>query len=241
VTSDLYAVSLDTRDPAAMARFYAGLTGWHEVPDPDPGAFSLLPEGGTGFRLRFLPADTPKLDQNWAHWDMPTSSPEDMAATVQRALDLGAQHLDIGQGPDAENVVLADPEGNELDVIEPGNNFLANTGFLGCLASDGTQAVGYFWSAALGWPLVWDQDEETAIQPPGGTGSKISWGGPPVEAKPPKHRIHLDVVPRDGDVAAEMERLLGLGATHRDIGQGEVPWTVLSDPDGNEFCVRPRD
>ena len=61
-------------------------------------------------------------------------------------------------------MVLADPEGNEFCVIEPGNNFLADTGFIGALSSDGTQEVGYFWSEALGWPLVWDQDEETAIQ-----------------------------------------------------------------------------
>ena len=61
-------------------------------------------------------------------------------------------------------MVLADPEGNEFCVIEPGNNFLADCGFIGALAGDGSQEVGYFWSEALGWPLVWDQDQETAIR-----------------------------------------------------------------------------
>ena len=75
--------------------------------------------------------------------------------------------------------MLADPEGNEFCVIEPGNAFLAGCGFLGELACDGTRDVGLFWSEALGWPLVWDQDEETAIQSPRG-GTKVAWGGPPV-------------------------------------------------------------
>ena len=56
--------------------------------------------------------------------------------------------------------------------------------------------VGYFWSAALGWPLVWDQDEETAIRAPDGTGPFITWG-PPVAPKIGKNRLHLDIAPPD--------------------------------------------
>ena len=51
--------------------------------------------------------------------------------------------------------MLADPEGNEFCVIEPGNNFLADCGFIGPLACDGSQQVGYFCSQALGWPSPW--------------------------------------------------------------------------------------
>lgn len=75
----------------------------------------------------------------------------------------------------AQHVMLADPEGNEFDVIEPGNDFLAGWGFICPLTGDGTQAVGYFWSEALGWPLVWDQAQETTIRSPHG-GPKITWG-----------------------------------------------------------------
>jgi hypothetical protein len=156
---------------------------------------------------------------------------------VARALELGGRHIDIGQLPEELHVVLADPEGNEFCVIEPGNNFLADTGFIGALSSDGSQEVGYFWSKALDWPLVWDQDQETAIQSPRG-GSKISWGGPPFRAKTGKNRLHFDLAPpADGDQQGEVDRLLALGATHIDIGQGDVDWVVLADPDGNEFCV----
>ena len=107
--------------------------------------------------------------------------------------------------------MLPDPEGNEFCVIEPGNNFLADCGFVGELACDGSQEVGYFWSEALGWPLVWDQDQETAIQSPGG-GTKIAWGGPPVAPKTGKNRLHFDLAPPvGGDQQAEVDRLVTLG------------------------------
>jgi hypothetical protein len=51
-----------------------------------------------------------------------------------------------------------------------------------------------------------------------------------------KNRLHLDLAAGD-DWQAEVDRLLALGATRADIGQGDVPWTVLADPEGNEFCV----
>ena len=103
--------------------------------------------------------------------------------------------------------MLADPEGNEFCVIEPGNNFLADCGFIGALACDGSQEVGYFWSEALGWPLVWDQDQETAIRSPHG-GPKITWGGPPLMPRTGKNRLHFDLAPPlDGDQRAEVDRL----------------------------------
>jgi hypothetical protein len=57
------------------------------------------------------------------------------------------------------------------------------------------------------------------------------------EAKTVKNRLHLDLRPVGGSHQAEVERLIGLGARPADIGQGEVPWVVLADPEGNEFCV----
>jgi hypothetical protein len=133
--------------------------------------------------------------------------------------------------------VLADPEGNEFCVIEPGNTFLADCGFIGALSSDGLQEVGYFWSEALGWPLVWDQDGETAIRSPHG-GPKITWGGPPLAPRTGKSRLHLDLAaPVGGNQEAEVERLLSLGAKRADVGQGQVSWEVMTDPGGNVFCV----
>ena len=89
-----------------------------------------------------------------------------LVALALRALDLGGAHVDVGQSPDEDHVVLADPDGNELCVIPPDNQFLAGTGVVGAVNCDGTATLGRFWSAVLDWPLVWDQDEETAIQSP---------------------------------------------------------------------------
>ena len=176
MTANLVALTFDANDPAVLARFWAGVLGRELVDDPDdPDVFVLLPSDDTGFRIEFAPTQEPKTGPNQMHFDLTSASLEEQQATVARALELGGRHIDIGQGPDADHVVMADPEGNEFCVIEAGNNFLADTGLIGALSSDGTQAVGYFWSEALGWPLVWDQDEETAIQSPQG-GSKISLG-----------------------------------------------------------------
>ncbi|MGW0484608.1 VOC family protein [Nonomuraea sp. NPDC003214] len=237
MTSQLVALSFDAHDPVRLARFWAGVLGWESADDPREG-ITLLPADDTGFRLRFLPSQEDKLVQNRMHFDLTSSSLENQRETVARALELGGRHIDIGQSPDDPHVVLADPEGNEFCVIEPGNKFLADCGFIGALSCDGSQQVGYFWSEALGWPLVWDQDEETAIRSPHG-GPKIAWGGPPVAAKQGKARLHFDITPADGDQRAEVDRLLSLGAQRIDLGQGDVPWVVMADPDGNEFCVLP--
>ena len=187
--------------------------------------------------LWFVPSPTEKVGPNRVHAHLTSASPADQKHTVETALGLGASHLDIGQRPEEEHVVLADPEGNEFCVIEPGNAYLAGCGVLGELTCDGTREVGLFWSEALGWPLVWDQDQETAIQSPGG-GTKIAWGGRPLAPKAGKNRAHFDLAPpADGDQQAEVERLVSLGATPVDIGQGEVSWVVMTDPDGHEFCV----
>jgi catechol 2,3-dioxygenase-like lactoylglutathione lyase family enzyme len=158
--SRLVALSIDANDPHKLSRFWSGLLGWH----PGDDGTTLRPDDDTGFDLRFRPTDEPKAGQNRAHFDLTSTSLEGQQQTVARALELGGRHTDVGQRPEEGHVVLADPDGNEFCVIEPGNNFLADCGFVGALACDGSQAVGYFWSEALGWPLVWDQDQETAIR-----------------------------------------------------------------------------
>ncbi len=238
MTVQLAALCFDANDPVRLARFWAGVLGW-EIADDSRDGVALLPSDDTGFPIRFVPSEAQKVGQNLAHFDLTSTSLEDQQQTVTRALELGGRHIDIGQSPDDAHVVLADPEGNEFCVIEPGNNFLADCGFIGALASDGSQAVGYFWSEALGWPLVWDQDQETAIRSPHG-GPKITWGGPPLMPRNGKNRLHFDLAPSDrGDQQAEVARLVSLGATRLDIGQGDVSWVVMADPDGNAFCVLP--
>jgi predicted enzyme related to lactoylglutathione lyase len=236
VTADLVALIIDANHPRRLAPFWAGVLDW-EMADDSADDIALMPSDGTGFSIRFQPTQAEKTGPNYIHLHLTSSSLEDQEQTVARALGLGGRHLDLGQLPEEGHVVLADPEGNEFCVIEPGNSYLAGCGFLGELACDGSRQVGQFWSQALDWPLVWDQDEETAIQSPAG-GTKIAWGGPRETPKTGKNRMHFDLAPPvDGDQQAEVDRLVSLGATRIDIGQGEVGGVVMADPDGHEFCV----
>jgi predicted enzyme related to lactoylglutathione lyase len=236
MTAHLFALAFEANEPLPLARFWGGVLGWEIVDDPHAGA-ALLPNDDTGFRLRFVGSQAQKTVQNQMHFDLTSATAAHQQQTVARALGLGARHIDIGQRPEEGHVVLADPEGNEFCVIAAGNKFLADCGFLGAVACDGSQAVGYFWSEALGWPLVWDQDQETAIRSPLG-GPKITWGGPPFKQKTGRNRLHFDLAPpAAGDQQAEVDRLVSLGAMRIDADGGEVGAVEMADPDGNEFCV----
>jgi predicted enzyme related to lactoylglutathione lyase len=234
MAAHLNALCFAANDPLVLARFWAGVLGWELSSDE---GIELLPSDDTEFRIRFAWTQQPKVGQNRMHFDLTSTSLEDQQQTVTKSLALGARHIDIGQRPEEGQVVLADPEGNEFCVIEPGNNFLADCGFIGALSCDGSQQVGHFWSEALGWPLVWDQDQETAIRSPRG-GPKITWGGPPLMAKTERNRLHFDLAPPlHGDQQAEVDRLLSLGANWIGIAPCEVGGVEMADPDGNEFCV----
>jgi len=230
--SRLSAVTFDARDAVRLARFWAGMLG-REIVD-DAGGL-LLPGGDTQVGLRFVASDSEKTGLDRLHLHLTSASPADQQQVVATALGLGASHHDVGQRPEEGHIVLADPEGNEFCVIEPGNAFLAGCGFLGELACDGTRDVGLFWSEALDWPLVWDQNQETAIQSPYG-GTKVAWGGPPVAPKEGRNRQRFDLAPAGGDQQAAVDRLVSLGATRLEVGDDGT--VMLADPDGNEFCVR---
>jgi catechol 2,3-dioxygenase-like lactoylglutathione lyase family enzyme len=220
-------VAFDAHDPARLAHFWAGVLG-RAVEDG-----GLLPGGETQLSLRFVPGRADKLGPNRMHLHLTSVDLADQQQTVATALRLGARHLDVGQLPEEEHVVLADPEGNEFCVIEPGNSFLAGCGFLGELACDGSREAGLFWSEALGWPLVWDQDQETAIQSPHG-GTKVAWAGPPLAPRVGRIRQRFDLVTKD-DQATEVARLVSLGAVRLEVAQDDG--VALADPDGNEFSV----
>jgi hypothetical protein len=95
-------------------------------------------------------------------------------------------------------------------------------------------ALGRWWAEALGWTVVADDPDEFEIRPAPDRLPGLLFVPVP-EAKTVKNRLHLDF--RPVDQRAEVERLLALGARRADVGQGEQPWVVLADPEGNEFCV----
>lgn len=226
----LVAVAFDAREPGAVGRFWAELLGRDAVAEQDA---LLLPGDERQVGLRFVAASTRKVGLNRLHLHLTSATPEGQQATVEKVLDIGGCHLDVGQLPEEGHVVLGDPGGNEFCVIEAGNNFLSGCGPLGEVACDGTREVGVFWHEALGWPLVWDHDQETAIQSPAG-GTKLAWGGPPVAPKygPNRQRFELATA----DLETEVARLTSIGATRlADVDDG----VELADPDGNEFRIAP--
>jgi predicted enzyme related to lactoylglutathione lyase len=97
-----------------------------------------------------------------------------------------------------------------------------------------------FWAEALGWRVTSDDGEEVVLEPPAGSRDEgvvpdlvfiVAPDGHVV-----KNRVHVDL--RPGDQLAEVQRLIGMGATRVDIGQpSDCTWVVLADPEGNEFCV----
>jgi glyoxalase superfamily protein len=95
-------------------------------------------------------------------------------------------------------------------------------------------ALGRWWSDALSWVVVNDAPDEYEIRPSENRLPGLLFVAVP-EAKSGKNRLHLDF--RHDDRDAEVTRLLDLGATLADVGQGAQSWVVLADPEGNEFCV----
>jgi hypothetical protein len=97
--------------------------------------------------------------------------------------------------------------------------------------------VAAFWAAALGYEVDADSDEDDAfVRDPSGRSRGMFFQRVP-EPKTAKNRMHLDVRPT-GSMQAEVDRLLGLGATVRGfIEEGGSFWTQMRDPEGNEFCV----
>jgi len=99
------------------------------------------------------------------------------------------------------------------------------------------QVLGRFWEAALGTETLTDEPAgyETRLAIPDGPVLDLCFQRVPEPPTEPQ-RVHLDLRGAE-EQQSVVARLLGLGAGHADIGQGEVPWVVLTDPEGNPFCV----
>jgi predicted enzyme related to lactoylglutathione lyase len=98
-------------------------------------------------------------------------------------------------------------------------------------------ALARFWAQVLGWRILSEHEREVVVGPDE-TGPVGICFMPVTDRKTVKNRLHLDLTPDSADRDNEIERILALGAHRVDIGQtGAESWTVLADPEGNEFCV----
>jgi predicted enzyme related to lactoylglutathione lyase len=108
-----------------------------------------------------------------------------------------------------------------------------------CIDTADPARIASFWESALGWRRTWEEEDQVCLEPP--EGSPEDGIAPDLiflkvpEGKTVKNRLHLDLRPADQD--AEVARLQALGARQVSIGQGDVSWVVMADPDGNEFDV----
>ena len=103
-------------------------------------------------------------------------------------------------------------------------------------------ALGRFWADALGWGVSSEGPGVTNVEPVG-----FVWPDPVAvcvdvvsvpDPETVRYRVHLDLATTSAAHQSELVvRLKALGATSADVGQGDVPWAVLADPEGNVFCV----
>lgn len=228
---------VDALDPARVGSFWREALG-----------LELLSEDSEGYEARLAVPDGPRLDLCFQPVAEPASAPSrlhldlsgqgDPAAVVDRLLGLGARHLDIGQG-DVPWTVLADPEGTPFCVLEDRPRH-QGTGPVAEVPVDSADPARdqAFWASLTGW-LPTSTGGEHLLRHPSGRGPWLSFCPEP-ERKTVKNRMHLDVRLEAGDdlgdVLAEVE---GRGARRVEPGWGELPWTVLVDPSGNEFCLLP--
>lgn len=235
-------VNIKALDAPAIGGFWAEALGWSafrggETTYVGPAGDFVWPDPVV-LGIDVVPVPEGKsTTKNRVHLDLATTSAAHQAELVGRVRDLGATPADVGQG-DVPWTVLADPEGNEFCVLEP-REIYRDTGPIAAVVVDSEDpyAMARFWGEAMDWPLLEVTDDHARLRSAKGTGPYLEFlRTPGVKTVP--DRVHLDLLPYPGDdKAAEAARLRALGATDLDLGQGDVPWTCLTDPEGHEFCI----
>ncbi|MFB6393849.1 VOC family protein [Polymorphospora lycopeni] len=237
----LVQANFKARDDSTLGRFWAEALGW--VSRSVPGATSVAPAGfvwtdpDAPVCVDVIAVPDPETVRCRARLDLATTSTIHRTELVARLKELGATPADAGRG-DVPWTVLADPEGNVFRVLEP-REIYRDTGPIAAVVVDcaDPRAMARFWGEVMDWTPHEVTDDHARLRSAKGVGPYLEFLRAP-GVTTVRHRAHLDVAPdRGDDQAAEVARLLALGATRADVGQGDVSWVVLADPEGNEFCV----
>ncbi|MGW3115913.1 VOC family protein [Streptomyces sp. NPDC001107] len=235
-------VNIKAVDALAVGRFWAEALGWSAY---SPGVTTYVgPAGGlvwphpVAVGIDVVPVPEPKTaTKNRVHLDLATTSVAHQTELVARLEALGATPADVGQDQ-VPWTVLADPEGNEFCVLEP-REIYRDTGPIAAVVVDcgDPREMARFWAEALDWTLHEVSDDHASLRSAKEVGPYLEFLRTP-DVKTVPDRVHLDLLPHPGDdKTAQVTRLRALGATDLDVGQGDVPWTCLADPEGHEFCV----
>jgi hypothetical protein len=241
MTLRLVQVNFKARDDSALGRFWADALDWG-VSSEGPGVTNIEPVGfawpdPVAVCIDVVKVPDPETVKYRVHIELATTSAGHHAELVARLKELGATPADVGRD-DLPWTVLADPEGNVFCVLEP-REIYRDTGPIAAVVVDcaDPRAMARFWGEAMDWTLHEVTDDHAVMRSAEGVGPYLEFLRTP-HLKDVWNRVHLDLLPHPVDAqAAEVARLEALGATPTDIGQGDSPWKVLTDPEGNEFCV----
>ncbi|GAA4606955.1 catechol 2,3-dioxygenase-like lactoylglutathione lyase family enzyme [Actinoplanes octamycinicus] len=238
----LVQANLKARDDSVVGRFWAEALGW-VARSAVPGATLVAPEGFVWTEpdapvcLDVIAVPELATVRYRAYLELATISAEHRAALVARLRERGATPVDTGRDG-TPGTVLADPEGNEFRVLEP-RDAARGAGPIAAvvIACADPRAMARFWGEAMGWTPHEITADHARLRSASGSGPFLEFRRTSALDEI-RHRLHLDVVPyRGSDQVTEVARLRDLGATPADVGQGDVSWVVLADPEGNEFCV----
>jgi predicted enzyme related to lactoylglutathione lyase len=237
----LVQVNFKARDDSALGGFWAAALDWG-VSSEGPGVTNVEPPGlvlpdPVAVCVDVVSVPDPETVKYRAHLDLATTSAAHQAELVARLKELGATSAEAGQS-EVPWTVLADPEGNVFRVLEP-RSIYQDTGPIAAVVVDcaDPRAMARFWNEAMDWTLHEVTDDQARLRSAKGAGPYLEFVRT-ADVKNVRTRVHLDLRPYPGDdQAAEVARLHALGGTDADIGQGDVPWKVLTDTEGNEFCV----
>ncbi|WP_236246142.1 VOC family protein [Streptomyces sp. CC210A] len=237
----LVQINMKALDDAALGRFWADALGW-TIDSEAPGVTNLEPPGfaypdPAAVCIDIIARPEPKTVKNRVHIDLASTSTAHQEQLVARLKALGATLADVGQ-VDVPWTVMADPEGNEFCVLEP-RPVYQDTGPIAAVVVDcaDPHEMARFWGQAMDWTLHEVTDDHAVMRSARGVGPYLEFLRTP-DTKSGWNRIHLDVSPYPGDdLAGEEARLRALGATDPGIDQSSIHWRILTDPEGNEFCL----
>ena len=210
---------IDAVDATRLGRFWAGVLGREQRPPERAGVVALT--GPTERHTVWVnQVPEPVTVKHRVHLDV-------QAARVDDVLALGATPLDV-QGFDW--LVARDPEGGELCVFEREPVPAERLYEIGVDSSD-PERIATWWADVLGSRVQLDEEQGWASVPvPGAPFEGLVFAAVP-EPKSVKNRIHWDVE------TADVGLLVGDGARVLREPDADISWTVLADPEGNEFCA----
>lgn len=222
----------DARDPRRLGAFWSVALDAVALTD-EPDLYEARMSVSDDVFLDLGVQRVADVSRSRARLHLDLAGGDEQARRVEQLLDLGATHVDIGQG-EVPWVVLADPEGNPFCVMEHRDAYRA-TGPVAALPMDSADPArdAVFWAQITDW-VPYSGVAPASLRHPSGRGPVLEFCHE-LESKQEKNRLHLDVRPDAGETNV-VSRTLDLGARYLDEAEG-LPWEVLSDPSGNEFCI----